>query len=59
MNFDLVGGRKFALAMFCQLSVNALVWAGKISDQVFATVVLATVGAYIVGNVVQRHVEKP
>lgn len=57
MNFDLLGGRRFLLVVSTQISVTALVWAGKISDDVYSVVVLATVAAYITGNVAQRSVE--
>ena len=56
---DKAGGRKFVLAVLAQLSVNALMWGSKISDQVFATVVLATVGAYLAANVTHKQIDKP
>lgn len=59
MTFDQLGGRRFVLTVASQVSVTALVWFGKISDQVYATVVLSTVAAYIVGNVAQRKIESP
>lgn len=49
-----IGGRRFLLTLGCGIASTALVWYGKISDDVFATVVIATVGAYIAGNVTQR-----
>ena len=58
MNFDLVGGRRFILALLSQLSCNLLIWHGKISDEVYSTVILFTVAAYITGNVAQRKIEK-
>lgn len=57
MNFDRFGGRRFLLTVATQISVTALVWCGKISDDVYSVVVLATVAAYITGNVAQRQVE--
>ena len=54
MNLDTVGGRRFLLTVAAQVSANTLVWFGKISDDVYSVVVLATVAAYITGNVVQR-----
>ena len=58
MNFDLVGGRRFTLAILSQLSCNLLIWYGKISGEVYSTVILFTVAAYITGNVAQRKIEK-
>lgn len=46
--------RKFALALLTLLSTTWLVYAGHISDGVYSAVVIATVGAYITGNVVQN-----
>ena len=54
MNLDTIGGRRFLLTVATQISVTALVWFGKISDDVYSVVVLATVAAYITGNVVQK-----
>jgi hypothetical protein len=48
------GGRRFMLTVATQVSVTALVWFGKISDDVFSVLVLGTVGAYIAGNTVQK-----
>ena len=51
--------RKFILCMAALATSSVLVWHGKISDQVFSTVLLATVGAYVVGNVTQKATAKP
>lgn len=50
--------RKFLLALFTLMSATWLVYGGYIADGVYSAVVIATVGAYIVGNVAQRQVEK-
>ena len=57
MNLDAIGGRRFLLTVAAQLSCNVLVWFGKISDDVYSVVILATVAAYITGNVMQRRIE--
>jgi hypothetical protein len=54
MNLERIGGRRFMLTVATQVSVTALVWFGKISDDVYSIVVLATVAAYITGNTVQK-----
>lgn len=48
------GGRKFFLVLGCGVACTGLVWFAKISDQVFATIILGTVGVYIYGNVTQK-----
>lgn len=53
----MLGGRRFLLTVAAQLSCNVLVWFGKISDDVYSVVILATVAAYITGNVMQRRIE--
>ncbi len=46
--------RKFVLAVL-SLAVNAaLAWFGKIDAGVYATVTVATVGAYLTANVAQK-----
>lgn len=49
-----IGGRRFALTVGCGIVCTVLVWHGKISGEVFATVILGTVAAYITGNTVQK-----
>jgi hypothetical protein len=49
--------RKFILAFLSMLAVSVLCWFGKIEAGVFATVVVATVGAYLTANVAQKQVE--
>jgi hypothetical protein len=48
------GGRRFLLALSTNLITAVLVLAGKLGDTVYATVIIATVGAYIAGNTVQK-----
>ena len=52
------GSRKFILACASLLSATGLVAAGSIADGVYSAVVIATVGAYIAGNVAQKVVVK-
>jgi uncharacterized membrane protein YeaQ/YmgE (transglycosylase-associated protein family) len=54
MNVVIPGGRKFFLTLGCGVACTLLVWFTKISDAVFATIILGTVGAYITGNVYQK-----
>ena len=58
MNFAKFGGRRFLLAAGAGVVSTILVWFSKISDTVFASVVIATVAAYITGNVAEAHVTK-
>lgn len=50
--------RKFILSAATLVITSGLVLAGSISDGVFSAVVIATVGAYIAGNVAQKAVTK-
>lgn len=50
--------RKFILALATLTSATWLVYAGHIADGVYSAVVIATVGAYIVGNVAQKATAK-
>jgi hypothetical protein len=48
---------KFILALFSLASATTLCWLGNIADGVYSAVVIATVAAYITGNVAQKQVE--
>jgi hypothetical protein len=50
--------RKFLLSLLTLSSATWLVYAGHIADGVYSAVVIATVGAYIVGNVAQKATAK-
>lgn len=50
--------RKFILSVLSLLSATVLVTCGSISDGVYSAVVIATVGAYIAGNVAQKAAVK-
>ena len=54
---DGVGGRKFLLAMATLASATSLAATGHIADGVYSAVVIATVAAYITGNVAQKKTE--
>ena len=51
--------RKFMLAILALISLDVLAWNGMISDSLYITGLIATVGAYIVGNVVQSKIPMP
>ena len=53
------GGRKFLMALICLASATSLCLYGHISDGVYTAVVIATVGAFITGNVVQKAIAAP
>lgn len=48
--------RKFILSMACLISASALSYTGHISDGVYSSVLIATVGAYLAANVGQKAV---
>lgn len=50
--------RKFIIAVAALLSATGLVVGGYIDGGVYSAVVIATVGAYIAGNVAQKAVAK-
>ena len=54
-----VGGRKFVLSVLVVASATLLVWLGRISDGVYSAVIMATVAAYITGNVYQKAATTP
>lgn len=50
MNFNTVGGRRFALAAGAGCMSSFLVWFAKITPDAYSMIVIATVGAYIAGG---------
>lgn len=46
--------RKFLLALFAVTGNFAMVYFGKISDGVYSTVIVATIGAYLTSNVISK-----
>ena len=57
MNLESFGGRRFLISIGCGAVTALLCWYGKVSGEVYATVVLGTVGGYITGNVWQRNID--
>lgn len=53
-----LGGRKFVMTLGCGLATTLLTWFGKIDAATYSLVIVATVGAYITGNVVQKKVQE-
>lgn len=49
-----LSSRKFLLAVLSLLASTGLCWFGHIADGVYSAVVIATVGAYLTANVVQK-----
>lgn len=47
--------RKFVLSILALITSYFLMWFAKISDGVYSTIVIATVGAFITGNVIQNN----
>jgi hypothetical protein len=52
--FTTVGGRRFLLTLVSGAGTFLLCWQGKISDDVYSVVTIATVAAYITNNTVQK-----
>jgi hypothetical protein len=48
------GGRKFVLTLSCMVVTAILTGLGVLESSAYTTVTIATVGAYIAGNVVQK-----
>jgi hypothetical protein len=57
VNLETAGGRRFILTVGCGLVCALLVMAHHISDVVFRDIIIATVAAYITGNVWQKVAE--
>ena len=57
MRLDAYGGRRWLLTLISGAGTWLLTWCGKIDGGVYSAVTIATVAAYIAGNVAQRKVE--
>lgn len=55
MNLEPLISRKFLLAMSTLASCTWLCAVERIADGVYSTVVIATVGAYLTANVMQKR----
>lgn len=55
------GGRKFLLAVGAGTATTVLQWFGKLdpAGSTYALAIGSTVGAYIVGNVMQKNAAPP
>ena len=58
MNMNSIGGRKFFITLGCGVATTVLQFFGKLdaTGSTYALVIVATVGAYITGNVAQKRV---
>lgn len=54
MIISTLGGRRFLLCVGCGIVTSLLCWFAKITGEVYATVIIATVGGYITGNTWQK-----
>ena len=48
---------RFVLCVGCSAVCSLLLWFGKLSDGSYTAIIMATVGAYIAGGVVERAKE--
>ncbi len=54
MDFEKLGGRRFFLVFATLILTAILTWFTKLSGEVYATVVISTVGALVAGHTVQK-----
>ena len=52
-----LGGRRFVLALLVLVITSGLVYLGKLEAGAYATIMTASVCAYIAGDTFQRHSE--
>ncbi len=57
MSINTLGGRKFFITLGCGVATTLLQYFGKLdpAGSTYALVIVATVGAYITGNVAQKR----
>lgn len=61
MKLDTIGGRRFLMSIGAGVATTVLQWFGKLDNagSTYSVVVIATVAAYITGNVTQKVKAKP
>lgn len=52
--FSALGGRRFLISVGAGAVTSVLSWFQKITPEIYRDVILGTVGAYILGNTVQK-----
>ncbi len=52
-----LGGRRFCLVVGCDLTYTALLVGGYLDSGAYVALQMATVSAYITGNVIQKYHE--
>jgi hypothetical protein len=52
---DKFKSRKFIVALLSIMSCTGLMYMSKISDGVYSTIMVATIGAYLAANVLQKE----
>lgn len=54
MNFEHYGGRRFLLIVFTQISITALLWFDKLSEDLFSMLTASGTITYAISNVTQK-----
>lgn len=57
MRLESIGGRRFLLTLISGAGTWLLCWFGHIDGSVYSAVTIATVAAYIAGNVAQKQID--
>lgn len=57
MRLESIGGRRFLLTLISGAGTWLLCWFGHIDGGVYSAVTIATVAAYIAGNVAQKQID--
>lgn len=58
INFEAVGGRRFFLAFFCNITATYLLKTGSLDPVNYKEVVIWTCGAYIAGATVEEFKDR-
>jgi hypothetical protein len=54
MNTDVLGGRRFILAVGLVMLTTLLTWFGKITGEVYSAVTITTITGLIIGNTTEQ-----
>jgi hypothetical protein len=54
MNMDRYGGRKFLLTLATYVGNSVMLWFGKLDQLTYRDAFIATVGAFLTANVIEK-----
>ncbi len=55
IDFDAIGGRTFVLVLGCSAVNSLMKWFDHLDNGSYTAIIIATVGAYVAANAIDKH----